>query len=243
MDVKAVSAVLTRYIEDHQSQLARVPVIQSQLLELGALVLAAEHYKISGYRIEASNLIDQKFRVKRTSGGKPWNFSWFTAVRGDEKVEIHANIPIAGSYGKDEAKYVVDVAVCKPDFLPNDVESRKAWTSAGNDILITFIEAKKLTIYPMLLAQFIGIVHELQPRFLGGRNQRGFARGKHFGPTLVTTGPWAKSCQKVYMAFASRKFRIVVVPNLDVTLAELGSDSISVSPFFPSSGDLTKHLY
>jgi hypothetical protein len=157
MDVKAVSAALNRYINAHRTELARVPIIQSQLLELGALVLTAEHYKINGYEIRVSNLVDSKFRVKRTSGGKPWNFSWFVAARGRHRVEIHSNLPVAGFYGKDGARYVVDVAVCKPDFLPIKPDVRRAWRSADNEVLVTFVEAKKLTIYPMLLAQFIGI--------------------------------------------------------------------------------------
>lgn len=231
MDTKVVSAALAQYIDAHRTELARVPVIQSQLLELGALVLTAEHYRLNGYLIKVSNLVDSKFRVKRTSGGKPWRFSWFTATRGKHRVEIHANLPVAGSYGKDGARYVVDVAVCKPDFLPSRPEGQRAWISADNDILITFVEAKKLTIYPMLLAQFIGIVHELQPRFLGGRNSAMFAAGKHFSPTLVTTGPWAKSCAQIYSEFDARRFRILVVPNLDLTLAAIGGGADFRSPF------------
>jgi hypothetical protein len=231
MDVKAVSAALNRYINAHRTELARVPIIQSQLLELGALVLTAEHYKINGYEIRVSNLVDSKFRVKRTSGGKPWNFSWFVAARGRHRVEIHSNLPVAGFYGKDGARYVVDVAVCKPDFLPIKPDVRRAWRSADNEVLVTFVEAKKLTIYPMLLAQFIGIVHEVQPRFLAGRNAPMFAAGKHFNPTLVTTGPWAKSCEQIYAEFGPRKFRVTVVPNLDVVLAGLGSGATLTSPF------------
>jgi len=166
MDTKVVSAALAQYIDTHRTELARVPVIQSQLLELGALVLTAEHYRLNGYLINVSNLVGSKFRVKRTSGGKPWRFSWFTATRGKHCVEIHANLPVAGAYGKDGARYVVDVAVCKPDFLPRELEDQRAWNSADNDSLITFVEAKKLTIYPMLLAQFIGIVHEFNRGFL-----------------------------------------------------------------------------
>jgi hypothetical protein len=231
MDIEAISSSLTDYINSHRAELARLPVIQSQLLELGALVLSAEHYKLNGYRIEVSNLVKGKFRVKRTSGGKPWNFSWFTATRGRHKIEIHANLPVTGSYGRDGARYVVDVAVCKSNFLPIRIEERRTWASAENQTVITFVEAKKLTIYPMLLAQFIGIVHEIQPRFLGGRNIEGFAAGKHFSPTLVTTGPWAKSCEQIYAGFRPRRFRVMVIPNLDIALAGLGSGVTSTSPF------------
>jgi hypothetical protein len=230
MDFDAVSSALASYIESHHTQLAFLPVIQSQLLELGALVLSAEHYRINGYKIEAANLIGDNFKIKRTSRGWSWNFSWFRAVRGPHEVEIHTNLPVSGAYGKDGARYVVDIAICKPGVLPVRPTKDPNW-SADNAALISFVEAKKLVIYPMLLAQFIGIVHELKPNSLAGRRQAGFSAGKHFNPTLVTTGPWAKSCEPIYQAFADRRYRIRVLPNLDVILADLRYGSITESPF------------
>jgi hypothetical protein len=232
MDFDAVSRNLTRYINNHHTQLQQVPVIQSQLLELGALVTSVEHYRAQGYSIAPENLRNGDFRLKRSSGGKPWNFSWFLATRGPRSVEIHTNMTSGGAYGEDKARYVVDVGVCEPGTLPTSKKEQKEWLAIDNQFLITFVEAKKLTIYPMLLAQFIGIVHEIKPQFLSKdlENTEFEAEG-HFRPTLVTTGPWARLCEQIYKAYDSRGFRIRVLPNLDLILANLRSDVAPEDPF------------
>lgn len=232
MDFDVVSRNLTRYISNHHTQLQQVPVIQSQLLELGALVTSVEHYRAQGYSIVPANLRDGDFRLKRSSGGKPWNFSWFVATRGSRSVEIHTNMTAGGAYGEDKARYVVDIGVCEPEILPTSKGEQKEWLSIDNRSLITFVEAKKLTIYPMLLAQFIGIVHEIKPQFLEkALEDSEFEAEGHFRPTLVTTGPWARLCEQIYKAYDSRGFRIRVIPNLDLVLANLRSDGAPESPF------------
>jgi len=53
-----------------------------------------------------------------------------------------------GAYGEDKARYVVDVGVCEPGMLPTSKKEQKEWLAIDNQFLITFVEAKKLTIYP-----------------------------------------------------------------------------------------------
>jgi hypothetical protein len=230
MDLENISTALEAYIEAHGADLAYLPVIQSQLLELGALVLSAEHYRIKGYEVGVANLIRENFKVKRTSGGWPWNFSWFTAARGAESIEIHTNLPVAGFYGKDRARYVVDIAICKPGVLPLKPTKDPDW-SAKNASLVSFIEAKKLIVYPMLLAQFIGIVHEVMPGSLANSPDEKVLGAGHFNPTLVTIGRWARSCERIYLAFPDRGYRIQVIPNLDLTLGQLRHGDMRHSPF------------
>jgi hypothetical protein len=234
MELDGVSSALGAYFEAHHADLAYLPVIQSQLLELGALVLSAEHYRLNGYEIKPANLIRDSFKVKRTSAGWPWNFSWFTASCGPRAVEIHSNLPVAGFYGKDGARYVVDIAVTEPEVLPAKPTKDPDW-AAANCALVSFVEAKKLVIYPMLLAQFIGIVHELKPDHLAGALPVDFLDARHFNPTLVTTGRWARSCERIYRAFTERKYRVSVLPNLDIILAGLRFDNAVSSPLSASS--------
>ena len=228
MDVDAVSVALRNYIQTYRAQLAQVPVIQSQLLELGAFILAAEHYRATGYTVTVTNLIRGEFRMKRTSRGRPWRFSWFTVSKGPRTAEIHANISVAGAYGVDSSRYVVDVGVCEQGAVP--CEEDKTWVSVENHALRTFVEAKRLTIYPMLLAQFVGIVHEIKPEFLRPTIQNLSETGD-FEPTLVTTGPWARSCEEIYRYYPKRGFRLRVIPNLDDTLARLRRGALPRSPF------------
>lgn len=229
MDDTRIRQSLRQFIRRHRTNFQYLPTIQSQLLELGALVITVEHYRLAGYGVAPTNLIQGRFKVKRSSAGYPWRFSWFTIERGAQRFEVHTNLKVAGAHG-DDASYVLDVAVCRPDRVPT-ARPANAWSRLRNEELITWVEAKKLVVYPMLLAQFIGIVHEVSPRFLAGRLPWGFARDHHFAPTLVTTGHLAAGSRDVCRGFVRRNFRIVVVPDLDVSLAELQHGPAARSPF------------
>ena len=45
------------------------------------------------------------------------------------------------------------------------------WERLDNGDLITFAEVKKLIVYPMLLAHFVGIIHEIMPNNLNSVSQ------------------------------------------------------------------------
>ena len=88
-----------------------------------------------------------------------------------------------------------------------------------NSELVTFAEVKKLVVYPMLLAQFVGIVHEIKPG-LGGRLPRGFAK---LGHCLRTCIAWALFGQlkAIADAYPQRKIKITIAPNLISDLRRL----------------------
>ncbi len=75
----------------------------------------------------------------------------------------------------------------------------------------------------MLLAQFVGIVHEIAPRFLRGR-RRGFGPRGHIPPTLVTLGGLSGTSTAIIRGFAARGFQLNIAPNYDVRLAMARAD-------------------
>lgn len=103
--------------------------------------------------------------MKLGSRGYPWNFSWFTCEGRGKTFELHSNLSVYSEYRRDNGVYVVDVGVAKGGVLPRSAPS-SGWRAVENQHLVTFAEAKALVIYPMLLAQFIGIVTEITPIFL-----------------------------------------------------------------------------
>lgn len=231
MNVTAIKNQLRRFIKRYNTQFDNMGKRQSQLLELSALVIATQHYRKSGYQIVAKNLRAGEFRVKTGAPGKPFNFSWFEAKKNDDVIiEIHANFPIKSYYTLDNGIYVVDVGVIKAGHLPQTKRDKKDWKAMENDKLLTFIEAKKLVIYPMLLAQFIGIVHEIKPNFLGGRRPNGFLRDHHFDPALVSVGYVHGTSASIIDGYDRRGFKINIVPNFDVEVAKLRGDSSYQSP-------------
>lgn len=224
---------MRQFINKHRTEFYELPRIQTQLLELGAATLASEHYRLEGYHVRSENAIGGRFRVKVSSRGHPWNYSWFVVERDDRRFEIHTNLAVLGHYGLDEGRYVVDVAVCRPGRVPLTKTDGRGWVCLRNQDLVTFVEAKKLVVYPMLLAQFVGIVHEVKPRFLSGLPP-GFRRRGHFPPALVSTGHPASTSRDIVRGFTARGFRISVVPSFDTHLSSMRRGQIAYSPFDPA---------
>jgi hypothetical protein len=95
---------------------------------------------------------------------------------------------------------------------------------------VTFAEVKKLVVYPMLLAQFLGIVHEIKPQFIGGVISEQFLEEDHLFPTLASLGHFSGNSTKIVEAYPSRNIRVVIAQNFDVRLANLRGGKKS-SPF------------
>ncbi|MEQ1736381.1 MAG: hypothetical protein ABL886_08260 [Rhodoglobus sp.] len=227
MDVDAVRDGLIAFAEAHQEALLSFPRRESQLLELAAMTLAAMHYERAGYQVGPSNTGDHtEFRMKLSTRGRPENFSWWTATRGADSFEIHANLPVVSAYGRDNGTYVVDVAVVRAGSLSRLISMGPGRRALPNAALLTFAEVKRLVVYPMLLAQFIGIVHEILPRFLGKRRPRGFRSAGHFDPALMSIGYLHSTSRGIVGAYFDRGYRVSVVTNCDGHISRLRDSNI-----------------
>lgn len=123
---------------------------------------------------------------------------------------------------------VVDVGVARAGAIPKRV---KAGFAVKNELLVSFIEAKKLVVYPMLLAQFVGIVHEIKPEFLAPS-----ARTRVqpcFYPALVTVGYLKGTSQDIVRGYKRRRFLLNVVPTFDDHVTRMSRDPLEPSPFLP----------
>ena len=220
MDVTAVRDALVDFAKRHKTELDRLGSRKSQLLEVGLLAVCAEHYRIAGYEVLPRNLQRGSFKIKLGSRGYPWNFSWFECERGGEKVELHSNLSVFSSYRMDEGVYVVDVGVSKGGAVPLS-KPADGWRAIENDFLVTFAEAKSLIIYPMLLAQFVGIVNEITPMFLRGSRPSGFLEVGHFDPALIAVGHLHATARKIARAYPERGYFVKIVPAMDMKLSLL----------------------
>jgi hypothetical protein len=206
----------------HKSRFNRLARRDSQILEVGALCITTRHYEAMGYGVSVEKKKNGAFRVNTNARGRPWNFSHFRVTRGNEAFEIYANLAVQGAYGIDGAQYVTDVAVVKPDVVPRK-KPQAAWRGTKNSDVLTFLEAKAIVIYPMLVAQFIGIVHEIKPAFLGARRPRGFLKSGHFDPTLVSLGYVHGISAGIVDAFRERNYHIGVVGHFDAAIRRVAA--------------------
>lgn len=82
----------------------------------------------------------------------------------------------------------------------------------------------------MLLAQFLGIVHEIKPRFVHGKNPKGFVSEDHLFPVLASLGNFSGNSSKIVEGFKNRRIRVVFAENFDLRLARVRAQR-QISPF------------
>lgn len=225
MNVDEIEKAIKRIIKKHRAVFVKIGSSQPKLLELSAITGLAEHYKACGYSVQVSNPKGKRsFTVKTSTRGFPWNFSRIVAEKNGTSVELHMNLMVRSAH--DDGVYCVDVGVTFANMIPFKKPSGN-WICLNNEHLITFAEVKKLVVYPMLLAQFIGIVHEIKPGFLKDRMS---VAKEHLSPVLIALGHFSGNASSIVEAYKGRGIHVTIAENYDVRLARVRGGSAK-SPF------------
>jgi hypothetical protein len=228
VDVDRIADELRRFIARRGAVFDRLSRRYFQILEVGALTFAAEHYRKQGYALATRNLDGGLFHVKQTAQGVIGRYSWFECTRGVDQFSLYMNLPVFSENAIDDGVYVVDVGVANSGAVTKRVDDSPP--AVSNDDLLTLAEVKAFRVYPMALAHFLGIVHELRPECLARRRPYGFLKAGHFAPTLFTLGTLTANSERIVTTYRLRKFRINVVPGFDRLLSRLSADAGLRSP-------------
>lgn len=226
MDLAKVQSAIKRVIRRHAQAFQAIGSSQSKLLELASITGFAEHYKAQNFEVRVNNPKGKAyFAVKTSTNGDPWNFSYFSASKDAEEVELHMNVKVRSAH--DLGMYCVDVGVVRAGAIPKAKPEAK-WECLNNSDLVSFGETKKLIVYPMLLAQFIGIVHEIKPAYL---NITATAALPHPPPTLIALGHYSGNARTIVQSYPARGILVNIAENYDVRLARVRSAGAPTSPF------------
>jgi hypothetical protein len=230
MNVERISQRIGGFIANNQGTLRDLPAMQTQILELAAAVAAGDHYESFGYVVEFQNPRNSReFVVKSSSRGYPWNFSRILVKRDGREFEIHMNLSVRSA--RDTGVYCVDIGVTESGIVPRQQE--RGWACMPNPSLITFAEVKKLVVYPMLLAHFIGIVHELAPTFLLNLPPQ-FEGLNHFAPALITLGYCTANSAEIVGAYPTRGIAVNIEANFDDRFSD-GSKKFRFGEWTPAA--------
>lgn len=208
------------------------------MMELAFSVAACEHYSLNGYEISLQNPAGNIFVIKSSTRGEPSKYSRFVVTKGNYTCEIHMNLMVRSA--QDDGIYCVDLGIVPVEKVPT--KTNKSWKCLENSDLITFVESKKLAIYPMLIAQFIGIVHEIKPIFLAEPLSDEFISQCHFPPSLASLGRFSGNSQSIVKAFPKRKrnISIQILDNFDVRLSNVRRGK-NISAFETTDASLQKN--
>jgi len=229
MNILEIQKAIRRVIKNHAEAFRQIGASQPKLLELAAITGLAEHYKSHAYSIKFVNPKSKKaFCIKTGSRGYPWNFSRIVVSKGNEAAELHMNLMVRSAH--DDGVYCVDVGVAKCNSIPNE-KPMTTWTCVDNTHLLTFAEVKKLVVYPMLLAQFLGEVHEIKPAFL---TSNGFLHPPHLPPILIALGHLSRNAAVIVEGYPRRGIHLTIAEDFDIRLARVRGGS-ATSPFSPKT--------
>jgi hypothetical protein len=246
------------FLASHKTGIQNVAKSHNNIFEVSCYILIAQYYEQLGYTLEIKNSVDGKFRFRYSTNGFPWRYSYLVACAKDNNqpaFEIWHNQKVAGAWfegndDKDRPLFALDIAVLNPGSLPSNLsfkdkgKGERVW--AKNNDLITFGEAKNLVGYPMLIAQFLGIVHEIKPSFLHEHQEKvpdNFYFQRHLPPSLITSGNMLTGAIRVIKSFENRKIEIIVIENLsgrafNEIISQLSLISEKYSEKLPQQGNL-----
>lgn len=147
-----------------------------------------------------------QFKLKFSTRGKPVNFSFFILKHKSQSIHIRHQFRVGIRHNNTSSANInLDVAVYKKtdltqyaldDFLPNQE-------------LISFGEAKHMSAYAELMANFIGMVHELMPENLNNvRNKDGFHPAEHIPPFMIVSGILFHTAKELKRSIIERGYDI-----------------------------------
>ncbi|TGM58475.1 hypothetical protein [Leptospira vanthielii] len=214
INLDAAEKFITGLAGSNFKEFKTIATQQAKLLEFSVYLGVKAHYEKYGYKAKViHNNKTNNFKIKTNTKGYSINFSRYQLNKGGYIIEIHMNLSVRSAH--DQGIYCVDVGVINGKGIE---EISKKTECLSNKNLLTFVEVKKLIIYPMLLAQFFGIVHEIKPSFCSGRLPNNHKKDFHFYPSLVALGYLTSNSNLIVKSYKNRNIKINIVDNFDLII-------------------------
>jgi hypothetical protein len=190
----------------------------NQTFEAFVFASLINHYKAKGWNVILKNLTENnnKVKLKFNTRGKPGGYTYALCTNGDQSIQIRHGLRVATHFNRQEfehsANIVLDVSVIK-DVDLSEYESNDA---LPNESLITFGEAKHMSAFAELIANFIGLAHEIAPDVLANirspnpSNSVKYAQSDHPAPFLYVSGYLYPTAQGLLESIRDRGYSIDV---------------------------------
>lgn len=222
IDTSKLRGDLTRFFGEQRKELGIFGSTVNQTFEAFVFASVIGWYKERGWIVTFNNPGQpgpdgrHTLRLKFSTRGRPENYTYARCTKADYAVQIRHQIRVATNAHRASRKYnaniVLDVAVIK------DIDLSAHGTSdyVTNENLVTFGEAKHMSAFAELVASFLGIVHEMQPKRLARRRFKSrTARPRpltpgHLSPFLFVSGFLFHTAQGLVDTIAARGFDLDV---------------------------------
>jgi hypothetical protein len=184
---------LKRFFKQRQTDLRTFGSTVNQTFEAFVFASVVQWYKERDWQVGFVNPIDPKtkrprFQLKYNTRGAPKKYTFAVATKGKKSVHIRHNLRVATkAHRRNKKKFYANMCLDVSVIRSTDLSYYKTYYALPNQRLITFGEAKHMPAFAELVASFIGILHEVQPRRLK-RPRHSSRRLHHLPPFLFVSG-------------------------------------------------------
>ena len=154
--------------------------------------------------------MSQVAKLKFNTRGIPNNYTYAICTNDIEQVQVRHSMRVATEHHqpsqKNDANVVLDVAVIRNI----DLSTYGSSDHIDNEDLITFAEAKHMSAFAELIANFIGLVHEIDPLRLAKTKITKKHKRIHLSPFLYVSGHFLPTAQGIIETIKRRGFDLDV---------------------------------
>jgi hypothetical protein len=165
IEIGKVQTRLTKFFSENKSEIQDFGSTVNQTFEAFVFASTVRWYVDRGWNVEFknpqsnSNLVKLKFSTL----GRPSLYTYAICTKGNQSIQIRHGLRVGTRYHQTgripSANVVLDIAVISD----MDLSKHKTNDHLENSYLITFGEAKHMSAFAELVANFVGLVHELLP--------------------------------------------------------------------------------
>lgn len=162
---EALKGNLAKYFIENKRDIREFGSTVNQTFEAFVFASLANWYSQNGWVVEFINSdpTTKYVKLKFSTRGRPSNYTYALCSKGEKKIQIRHGLRVATKYHRNEqikpANVVLDVAVIEDV----DLSNHKTNDHTDHTHLITFGEAKHMSAFAELVANFIGLAHEMTP--------------------------------------------------------------------------------
>jgi hypothetical protein len=208
-----IQSRLSRFFSENKGDLQEFGSTVNQTFEAFVFASTVNWYSAHNWVVQFENLESKKFvKLKYSTRGRPSLYTYVLCAKNDRKIQIRHNLRVATKYHRmglsNNANVVLDVAVISD----SDLSKYKTDDHVENSRLITFGEAKHMSAFAELIANFIGLVHEMMPdKITSVRiNKKTESQGEHPAPFLYVSGYLYPTAQGIVETIQDRGYDIDV---------------------------------
>jgi hypothetical protein len=214
VDQEALKLRLSNFFAQNRDSLSSFGSTVNQTFEAFVFAAVVAWYRQKGWKAtfvhpeggEGQNT----FRLKFSTRGRPSGYTHVLCRKGRKRVQVRHQLRVATSaYTENQqnlANICLDVAVIREV----DLSSYSTSHAVPVKDLITFGEAKHMSAFAELLAGFIGLVHEMQPKRLKKVVSSRKRSADHPSPFLYVSGYLYPSAQGIWETIENREYDVNV---------------------------------